>query len=202
MPVWDHVDVALYEGDVAFLVGPNGAGKTTLLKCLAGWMSPTAGEIRVAGERMTGIRGDLRRQVAFVADVPAFYDDLTAREHLDFVLRANRAAADRRREVDDLLDRFGIRDACDAYPSAFSRGMRQKLALTIAFSVHPRILLDEATGPLDPTSRELLGELVRDAAASGTAVLMSCHHGLPGVEPAVVYELAGGTAREVDDDGL
>ncbi|MDY4040777.1 MAG: ABC transporter ATP-binding protein [Collinsella sp.] len=203
VPVWEHVDVALYEGDVAYLVGPNGAGKTTLLKCLAGWIGPTAGEIRIAGERMTGTRGDLRRQVAFVADVPAFYDDLTAREHLDFVLRANRVAPERRREADLLLERFGIRDACDAYPSAFSRGMRQKLALAIAFSAHPRILLlDEATGPLDPASRELLGELVRDAAASGTAVLMSCHHELPGVEPAVIYELADGTVREVDDDGL
>ncbi len=201
--VWQHVDLTLYPGDIAFLVGPNGAGKTTLLKCLAGWLSPNSGEITFCGERLTGRSGTLRSQIAFVSDVPAFYDDLTAREHVDFVLQANRLGADRRAEAEALLESFGIAQSCDAYPSAFSRGMRQKLALVIALSAHPRLLLlDEPTGPLDPPSRELLGRLVKSAAEHGTAVLMSCHHDLPGVDPDVIYELADGELSEVEDDGL
>ena len=200
--VWEHVDLTLYAGDIAFLVGPNGAGKTTLLKCLAGWMNPASGEVTFLGERMSGRAQHLRRQVAFVADVPAFYDDLTAREHVEFMLQANRADAARRSEAEELLEAFGIARACDAYPSAFSRGMRQKLALVLGLMVHPKLLLmDEPTGPLDPASRELLGTLVARSAAEGTAVLMSCHHDLPGVTADVTYELANGTLRDVGEDG-
>lgn len=199
--VWEHVNLTLYAGDIAFLIGPNGAGKTTLLKCLAGWITPKTGEATFLGERLSGRAQHLRRQIAFVADVPAFYDDLTAREHVDFVLKANRADAARRAEAEELLEAFGIAQSCDAYPSAFSRGMRQKLALVLGLMVHPKLLLmDEPTGPLDPEARELLGTLVKRAASEGTAVLMSCHHDLPGVEPNVVYELAVGTLREAGED--
>ena len=198
--VWEHVDLTLYPGDIAFLIGPNGAGKTTLLKCLADWMTPKAGEVTFLGKRLSGRAQHLRRQISFVADVPAFYDDLTAREHVEFVLCANRADAAWRAEAEELLEAFGIAHACDAYPSAFSRGMRQKLALVLGLMTHPKLLLmDEPTGPLDPDARELLGRLVKRAAGEGTAVLMSCHHDLPGVEPDVVYELAEGTLREVGE---
>lgn len=201
--VWREVDVALYAGEVGILVGPNGAGKTTLLKCLAGWMAPRTGEILIDGERLTGRSRRLRRQIAFVPDVPAFYDDLTAREHVDFVLHANKADAAAAKRADELLEAFGIARACDAYPSAFSRGMRQKLALAIAFMVEPRLLLlDEPTGPLDPASRTLLGRLVSEATARGAAVLASCHHGLPGVAPSVVYELRDGCLREAESADL
>lgn len=202
-PVWSQVDVTLYAGEVAFLVGPNGAGKTTLLKCLAGWMNPTAGEVRICGERMDGASGALRTAISFVPDVPAFYDDLTAGEHIEFVLRARRLRGERHAEAEDLLRRFGIWEARDAFPQSFSRGMRQKLALIIALINHPRLLLlDEPTGPLDPASRELLGALIRSAVDAGTAVLMSCHHDLPGVTPDVVFKLDQGSVCEVEGYGL
>lgn len=197
--VWAHVDLTLYPGDVAFLVGANGAGKTTLLKCLAGWVAPREGEITFLGERFTGASRALRRQLAFVPDVPAFYDDLTAREHVDFVLRANRANASVCARAEELLEALGLTHALGSYPSAFSRGMRQKLALAIALMMRPRLLvMDEPTGPLDPASCELLGTLVKRVADGGTAVLLSCHHDLPGVVPDVVYELSGGALREMD----
>lgn len=196
-PVFSDVSLALRPRDVVLLVGQNGAGKSSLLACLAGWAPPASGEVLVDGERLDGRTWRLRRRVAFVADVPAFYDDLTAREHLDFVLRANRLGSERRREADELLERFGIARAADAYPSTFSRGMRQKLALALAFAVHPSVLImDEPTGPLDPASRALLGELVRRAADEGASVLASCHHPLPGAEPTAVWELADGALRK------
>lgn len=70
--VWDQVDLALYDGEIGYLTGPNGAGKTTLLKCLAGWMSPRSGQIDVMGERFSGRSRAIRRQIAFVADVPSW----------------------------------------------------------------------------------------------------------------------------------
>lgn len=197
--VWDQVDVALYAGEIGYLTGPNGAGKTTLLRCLAGWMSPRSGQIDVMGERFTGRSRSIRRQIAFVADVPAFYEDLTAREHIDFVLRANRAEREVVDRAERMLEAFGIAEFCNAYPSAFSRGMRQKLALVIALMMKPKlVLMDEPTGPLDPDARVLLGKLVQEAARDGAAVLLSCHHELPGVAPDVVYDLRDGRLREVD----
>ncbi|AEB06581.1 ABC transporter related protein [Coriobacterium glomerans PW2] len=198
--VWNHVDIALYPGDIAFLVGPNGSGKTTLLKCLAGWMRPASGEIRVLGETLTGRSARLRGAISFVSDVPAFYDDLTAREHIEFLLRANREEG-RRAEAEEMLEAFGLTGSCDAYPSAFSRGMREKLALVICLMTHPRLLLlDEPTGPLDPQSCELFGRYVKKAAEMGAAVLMSCHHDLPHVSADVVYELSGGHVRILDHE--
>ena len=197
--VWDQVDLALYAGEIGYLTGPNGAGKTTLLKCLAGWMSPRSGQVDVLGERFTGRSRAIRRQITFVADVPAFYEDLTAREHIDFVLRANRAEREVVDRAERMLEAFGIAEFCNAYPSAFSRGMRQKLALVIALMMKPKlVLMDEPTGPLDPDARVLLGKLVQEAARDGAAVLLSCHHELPGVAPDVVYDLRDGRLREVD----
>ena len=195
----DGLDLTVRQGELFALLGVNGAGKTTLLKCLAGWMSPRSGQIDVLGERFTGRSRAIRRQIAFVADVPAFYEDLTAREHIDFVLRANRAEREVADRAERMLEAFGIAEFCNAYPSAFSRGMRQKLALVIALMLKPKlVLMDEPTGPLDPDARVLLGKLVQEAARDGAAVLLSCHHELPGVAPDVVYNLRDGRLREVD----
>lgn len=197
IPVWSHVDLTLYAGELALLLGPNGAGKSTLLSCIAGWMRPSSGVVLLRGKRLDGRAGALRRHVAYVSDVPAFYDDLTAREHVDFMLNASCAPRARRDRAQELLEEFGIAHAVDAYPSAFSRGMRQKLALVLAFMMEPELLLlDEPTGPLDTEACETLGHLVRRALDGGAAVLMSCHHALPGVKPSVVYRLAGGTIAE------
>lgn len=199
--VWDHADLTLYAGDIGFLVGPNGAGKTTLLKCLAGWMRPAAGSVRLLGEELTGSAQHLRAEVAFVPDVPAFYDDMTAREHLSFVLGARGAGDEEQAEAAELLDAFGLARCADAYPSSYSRGMRQKLACVLAFVAHPKVLImDEVTGPLDAPSRELLARHIRRVAAAGTAVLLSCHHDLPGVVPDAVYRLEDGSLALVEDD--
>lgn len=198
--VWDHADLTLYAGDIGFLVGPNGAGKTTLLKCLAGWMRPSAGSIQLLGEAFTGSTQHLRGQVAFVPDVPAFYDDMTAREHLSFVLAAHGAGSRERAEADELLETFGLERVADAYPSSYSRGMRQKLACVLAFIAHPKLLImDEVTGPLDTPSRELLAHHVRRIAREGAAVLLSCHHDLPGVAPDAVYRLEDGVLALVEE---
>ena len=199
--VWDHADLTLYAGDIGFLVGPNGAGKTTLLKCLAGWMRPSGGSIQLLGEAFTGSAQHLRGQVAFVPDVPAFYDDMTAREHLTFVLAARGAGSRERAKADELLEAFGLERFADAYPSSYSRGMRQKLACVLAFIAHPRLLImDEVTGPLDTPSRELLAQHVRRIAREGAAVLLSCHHDLPGVVPDAVYRLEDGMLALVEED--
>ena len=196
-PVWEDVSLSLEAGQVAFLVGPNGAGKSTLLRCLAGWLAPSAGAVLLDGNRFGGRRRLAPRELVYVPDVPAFYDDLTAAEHISFVLAAN-DARDLGPRAEELMGRLGLVGHEQALPSSYSRGMREKLACVLALMLSPRVvLLDEPHGPLDPeAARALSGEL-SCAARAGAAILLSCHHDVPALEPDLVVRLEGGRlARE------
>ena len=192
VPVWEGVSFSLAPGEVAFLTGPNGAGKSTLFRCLAGWLAPHEGEIRLLGSPFTGRTRLEPGTLSFVPDVPTFYDDLTAVEHLELVLAANRADAARPR-AEGLLERFGLTGRETLPPSSYSRGMREKLALVLVLALRPRVLLlDEPHGPLDREASLVLSEEIAAAAHDGTAVLLSCHHDVPGLVPDLSLELADG----------
>ena len=192
VPVWEGVSFSLAPGEVAFLTGPNGAGKSTLFRCLAGWLAPHEGEIRLLGSPFTGRTRLEPGTLSFVPDVPTFYDDLTAVEHLELVLAANRADGARPR-AEGLLERFGLTGRETLPPSSYSRGMREKLALVLALALRPRVLLlDEPHGPLDREASLVLSEELVAAAHEGTAVLLSCHHDVPGLVPDLSLVLADG----------
>ena len=191
--VWEHISLTLEPGEVVLLVGANGAGKSTLLRCLAGWEQVRSGDISFEGVPLERLKANARSRMAFVADVPAFYDDLTAYEHVELLGRANRWDDTRWDEADRLLERFGIALYCDQYPQTFSRGMRQKLACSLALALKPTcLLLDEPTGPLDPASAAVLEDEIARIAHRGCAVLMSCHHELEEIEPTRVLKLDDG----------
>lgn len=190
--VFAEASFALVAGEIAFLTGPNGAGKSTLLRCLAGWDAPSEGRVELCGRRFDGSDRALLSLVAFVPDVPAFYDDLTAGEHLRFVQRANHLAPEDD-VAEELLERFGLGRFRGLLPSSYSRGMRQKLALVLAFARRPRVLLlDEPYGPLDPETSLVLSVLLDEARAEGMAVLASCHHEVPDLAPDVLMRLEDG----------
>ena len=191
--VWEHISLTLEPGEVVLLVGANGAGKSTLLRCLAGWEQVRSGDISFEGVPLERLKANARSRMAFVADVPAFYDDLTAYEHVELLGRANRWDDTRWDEADRLLERFGIAPYCDQYPQTFSRGMRQKLACSLALALKPTcLLLDEPTGPLDPASAAVLEDEIARIAHRGCAVLMSCHHELEEIEPTRVLKFDDG----------
>lgn len=202
--VFDGASFALRPGEVAFLTGPNGAGKSTLLRCLAGWDTPAEGCVELCGGHFDGSNRAQRSLLAFVPDVPSFYDDLTAGEHIRFVRQINHLVA-----ADDpserLMARLGLDSQRDALPSSYSRGMRQKLALVLAFARAPRLLLlDEPYGPLDPEASVVLSALIEEARDAGVAVLASCHHDVPNLQPDVLLRLENGRldvrdVRVVDD---
>ncbi len=195
IPVWEDVSFSLEPGQVAFLTGSNGAGKSTLFRCLAGWLEPDDGEIYVAGEPFTGRTRLAPGTLAFAPDVPSFYDDLTAAEHVELVLAANRAE-DARPRAERLLERFGLAGYETLLPSAYSRGMREKLALVLALMLRPRVmLLDEPHGPLDREASLVLSEELAAAAREGSAVLLSCHHDVPGLVPDLSLALCDGQLR-------
>ena len=170
------VSFNLNPGEITILSGPNGSGKTTLLSCLSGLVYPSSGEVKVAGHDLYEEEEEAHRRLMYVPDVPAFYMELTAWEHLKFIAQANRAMSGFEERAGDLLQRFGLWEARDLFPHHFSRGMRLKLGLALAF-IRPFevLLLDEPTSALDRESVELLQNELLDLRQKGAAVLLSTH---------------------------
>ncbi len=163
-------------GEIAILSGPNGSGKTTLLSCLSGLTRPSTGTVSVAGYDLYRDEVEVRRRLVYVPDVPRFYLELTAWEHLRFIALANgvKPGFDERAEV--LLRKLGLWEARDLFPHHFSRGMRLKLGLALAL-IRPFdvLLLDEPTSALDVEGVELLIQELRSLRQQGAAILLSTH---------------------------
>lgn len=187
--VFEDVSFLLDSCKIAFLKGINGSGKSTLLRCLAGWLPCKKGRVTLCGEEYDSTNHHQRRMMYFVPDMPPFYDDLTAEEHVKFVLGANHLQ-DRMDEAENLLDTFGLYSNRKQYPSSYSRGMREKLALAIAFALRPQLLLlDEPFGSLDDEASYLLAQQIRNLAATGSAILLSVHQATSELLQDVVFSL-------------
>lgn len=193
--VFSDVSLELTPGQMAVLVGRNGSGKTTLMRCLAGWAPCTTGTLTLCGEPFDGSNQKQRGKLFFVNDAPSFYDDLTAEEHLNFILALNQ-----KKNLMPLafehLNTFELYAKRKQFPSSYSRGMRLKLALVIALTLRPPlILLDEPFGPLDTEASALLCRELKRATEQGSAVLLSIHHYVEGLNPHKAWRLENGTLR-------
>ena len=169
-------DLDLRTGEITILGGPNGAGKSTLLLCLSGILRPTTGDVTVAGYNVYSQEQDAKRCLAFVADVPRFYTELTAWEHLRFIAMAHNAMEDFDARAEELMREFNLWEARDLFPHNYSRGMRLKLGLALAL-IHSFkvLLLDEPTSALDPNSIEFLVNHLCELRDHGASILLSSH---------------------------
>ena len=179
-----ETNLSLQPGEIIVLAGPNGAGKSTLLLCLSGLLRPSSGEIMVEGFDLYRSEVEAKRRLAFVPDVPRFYSELTAWEHLQFVALAHGAGEGFASRAETLLNELGLWEARHLYPHNYSRGMRLKLGLALAF-IRPLkvLLLDEPTSALDAEGAALLKARLLDLRDRGAAILLSSH------DPQVAEEL-------------
>ena len=163
-------------GEIIVLTGPNGAGKTTLLQCLSGLLRPTSGNVLVEGFDLYKEEVAAKERLAFVPDVPRFYPELTAWEHLHFIGMAYRVTQEWEARAETLLQEFNLWDARDFYPHNLSHGMRLKLGLILALMRPFKVLLlDEPTSALDAESVGLVITKLIDLRDHGCAVLVSSH---------------------------
>ncbi len=171
------VSFSLAPAQIAVITGPNGSGKTTLFSCLTGLIPPSSGSVNVTGFDLHQDELEVHRRMASVPDVPRFYTELTAWEHLEFIASANNLD---KNEIEvrgkKLLEDLGLWEARSLFPHNYSRGMRLKLGLALAF-IRPFdvLLLDEPTSALDIESVELLLDLLRGCRETGKTILLSTH---------------------------
>lgn len=172
-PALAPLDLAVPAGQLVALVGHNGSGKTTLLRMVAGLLDPTGGRIVVHGH--DGGEIDARRALAYLADQPTFYDDLSLAEHLEYVARLH-GVTDWSARADDLVERLGLTARLGHLPTTFSRGLRQKAAICLAF-VRPfsLLLVDEPFVGLDSAGKEALLGLFAEAHAEGATLVVATH---------------------------
>ena len=173
VPASGPVDITVAAGERVVLLGHNGSGKTTFLRMAAGLLDPSAGSVTVAGHPVGSL--EARARTSFLADQPVFYDDLSLWEHLEYIARLH-DTDDWAQHGADLLDVLGLSERADDLPRTFSRGLRQKAAIALAF-IRPfeLLLVDEPFVGLDLTGREALLELFRQAHADGAALVVATH---------------------------
>jgi heme ABC exporter ATP-binding subunit CcmA len=172
-PALAGVDLDVSSGEIVLLTGANGAGKTTLLRLLAGLVPLYSGEATVLDHDLAVDRKGARRDLALVGHETFCYDDLTVRENLRFAARAaGRDTAD----ADTALERLGLTRQADVVHRRLSMGQRRRLAVAVALSRDPRLLLlDEPHAGLDAEGREFLDDVVRAAPAEARTVLLASH---------------------------
>jgi ABC-2 type transport system ATP-binding protein len=174
----DGVSFSVEAGRIFGLLGPNGAGKTTTIAMIAGLMPPATGSVHVDGLDLATRPGDVKRRLGVVPQEIALYEDLTARENLDFWggiygLRGKALSARR----DALLDLVGLADRAREPVRNYSGGMKRRLNLALGLVHTPTlILLDEPTVGIDPQARINVLDVVRGLASDGAAVLYTTHY--------------------------
>jgi len=170
------VSFALHAGEITVLSGLNGSGKTTLLACMAGLIRPSSGTVTIDGFDLYRDEIDVRRRLVFVPDVPRFYLELTAWEHLRFIAMANNDLLTFEDKAEALMRKLGLWEVKDYFPHHYSRGMRQRLSLALAL-IRPFgvVLLDEPTSALDTDGIDMLTGELQELRTQGKAIFMSTH---------------------------
>lgn len=177
LPALRSLNFNVRRGEFVALLGANGSGKSTLLRLLSGLSKPTAGAIRIGGWEMPREAMAVRAQIGLVAHQPLLYENLTARENLEFFGKLyGIGREERERRIAELLRTVGLSKRAGSLVRAFSRGMKQRLSIARATLHQPDVLLlDEPYSGLDQAAIERLDELLSTATQDGRTILMSTH---------------------------
>lgn len=181
----DGLDLEVGRGSCVALLGHNGSGKSTAVRCIGSQLAPSSGSIRVDGRDTADDDVHTRATRAVVPDAPAFYPDLTVREHVELVATAHGLRAELEATIATVLDELGLASRAEALPQQLSSGLRQRAQLACAF-VRPfdLLLLDEPTQYLDAASSDRLRIRLLAEKARGAGIVVTTH------DPDLVHGLA------------
>jgi len=171
------VTLQVQPGEVVGLLGANGSGKSTLLRILATLLSASAGEATVGGADIKTDPDGVRNHIGYLAHAAGLYDDLSARENLEFAAAMHGL---RSPDLNAALARVGLSAVADERVRGFSAGMQRRLALARLVLGAPRVLLlDEPYSNLDTAGIALMNELIGESVRGGGAALVVLHELAP-----------------------
>jgi len=171
-----NASIKIEDGITIGIVGPNGAGKTTLIRLLCGILKPTSGQILVNGMDLQKHSTDIKKIIGYLPEEPNLYERPKASELLEYFGLLYGVPSDKiKQRIDELLDLVGLSDRKDWRVSSFSKGMRQRLAISRALIHDPKIIVfDEPTMGLDPLTSIKIREFIKSLKKDKTIIL--CTH--------------------------
>lgn len=172
------VNLAIRYGEIYGLLGANGAGKTTTIKMLCGLLSPSSGDIAIAGQTQNLRSSALRKRIGYMSQKFTLYDDLTVLENLEFYCGVYEVPARfRRQKIDWVLAICGLTGQENMLTGRLPGGWKQRVAFGASVMHEPEILfLDEPTSGVDPLARRQFWRLINNLARQGTAILVTTHY--------------------------
>lgn len=175
LPALNSLSLEVPEGSIYGLVGSNGSGKTTLIKALVGALRPNSGFIKVLGLDPLKDKWELRKQIGYMPQSPALYDDLSARNNILFFGKAQNIP-DLKNKTDEILSFAELTSRANDAVGTFSGGMKKRVSLCCALIHNPKIIfLDEPTAAVDPHLKMQSWILFRKLAQSGVTIFVSTH---------------------------
>ena len=173
----NNTNFQIEKGELVVIVGPSGAGKTTALNILGGMDYASSGKVFVDGKEVTNLKnreliGYRRNDIGFVFQFYNLVQNLTAKENVELATQICKKSLD----PEEVLEKVGLQDRMNNFPSQLSGGEQQRVALARAIVNNPSMLIaDEPTGNLDPNTAWDIMELLNDINLRGTTVVVATH---------------------------
>ena len=174
--VLNNISLSVEEGEIFGLLGPSGAGKTTLIKMLIGLLSATSGNIAILGKELDKKIDESFPSFGMVLDNDGLYDRLNCYDNLELYARIY-SISNRKKVINDLLEKVGLIESSKKSVSNLSKGMRQRLSFARAILHSPKIVfLDEPTSGLDPATTLQIYSMMKMLKESGTTIFLTTHN--------------------------
>ncbi|MBC7681504.1 MAG: ribosome-associated ATPase/putative transporter RbbA [Ferruginibacter sp.] len=174
----DHVDLRIRRGEIFGFLGSNGCGKSTTMKMLTGLLPASEGEALLFGRKVDPKDIDTRRRVGYMSQAFSLYGELTVRQNLVLHARLFQVPeAEIPARVEEMVQRFKLREALNSLPESLPLGLRQRLSLAVAMVHKPELLiLDEPTSGVDPIARDMFWQLMIDLARNDLVTIFISTH--------------------------
>jgi len=174
----DTISFHVKAGEIFGFLGANGAGKTTAMKMLIGILSPTSGTATVAGFDVYKEAENIKKNIGYMSQKFALYDDLTVKENITFfggIYGLTKKQIDQKRC--ELVEELGLQEVTNSLVASLPLGWKQKLAFSVSLLHEPKIVfLDEPTGGVDPITRRQFWEMIYKAAHQVTTIFVTTHY--------------------------
>ena len=177
VPVITDITFDVNPGEICGLIGLNGAGKSTTIKTIIGQLTPFSGRVEVEKLSILENQRGYRQSIAVIPESPVLYEELTFREHIEFVARSyNQMNEETMAHAMELVEGFRLTKQLDWFPAYFSKGMKQKVLIVCALMLDvPVYVVDEPFLGLDPLGIRTLLQVLKEKKEKGAAILMSTH---------------------------